>query len=298
MPFNVKNKTIRVISPSSAYDSDNLMEVAEFLRKYGYEMKVSDLINPNNAVPYHANTDENRLKDLQDALLDEEVEVIWALQGGYGSTRLIPYLQDMQQPKQTRILIGFSDITSLHNFFYKKWGWYGIHGKTSGQHKDNYAKSYDLIFKLLEGECNISLGKLICLNQIEKDIEGTIVGGNLQVLSCSLGTFWQPDFSDKIVFFEDIGEKAYSIDRMLEHMNQAEMFKDVKAIIFGQFTDSDNASGENYVDFALQRFADSVDFPVFCSDAFGHIDVNLPIVIGGTSRIKSEDLCWQIVNSS
>ncbi len=105
----------------------------------------------------------------------------------------------------------------------------------------------------------------------EKDIKGTITGGNLRIIQSSLGTSWELKAKGKILFIEDVGERGYSVDRMLEQMIQAKIIdKGLKAVIFGDFTESLEKDGKDLTGVAIKRFAAKVPYPVLRGLPAGH----------------------------
>ncbi len=125
-------------------------------------------------------------------------------------------------------------------------------------------------------------------DKITRKITGKITGGNLTIVQTSLGTPWQIQTDNKILFLEDVGEKGYYIDRALNHLRQAGVLKNVNAVIFGEFYEP----RDDKTDIALNRFASEMNFPVFKTDYIGHGKHNHPIVYHAESEIiemKDED---------
>ena len=254
-------------------------------------LKITKTVNEksihNNSIIYHAADDKTRFNNLLNAL-NQDTQYLWCIRGGYGSARLLDDLISMQKPIKPKILIGYSDITFLHLFF-NKWGWNTIHGAMPYDlTNDNVnPKNFSLLAEILSNKKGIlSYPGLKAMNNFAKNstsITGEILGGNLTLLENSLGTSWQIDGENKIIFIEDIGCPEYSIDRSLAHMKQAGIFQDAKAIIFGQFILPNKSVNLNY---AIQRFANEINIPVFSSQNFGHGNDNYPIIFGATSIIS------------
>jgi muramoyltetrapeptide carboxypeptidase len=116
-------------------------------------------------------------------------------------------------------------------------------------------------------------------------VKGEVIGGNLTLLGNSLGTEWQLDGNNKIIFIEDICSNGYVIDRDLTHLEQSGIFKNAKAILFGKFV-----GGDQNVEYAIKKFSDSIHLPVFYADFFGHGNSNYPLPFGfPTSIIKQKN---------
>lgn len=279
-----KNRTIKMVGPASGTSSENIAKLRN-LNNLCVEAP-QDIMT--EVLPFHTNTDEKRFEYLKKALYDPcENTVIWTLRGGYGSARLISDLKRLKKPKQEKIFIGYSDITALHLFFSQKWHWKTIHGAAMvdmlnpAKDPNNFLKIAEMVSK----EKNVfTLEPLFPLNEAAEHfskIQGRLTGGNLSVVESSIGSDWQIDSKNKIVFLEDTGEKGYKIDRMLYHLRQAGIFRGVKAVIFGDFVLSDE-----YLDFALERFAKEINIPVFKSDQFGHGKKNYPLIYNALSEIN------------
>lgn len=230
-----------------------------------------------------AHTDEMRLVHLKNALNDSSADLIWLLDGGYGLTRLIPNLFHLEKPEKEKLFIGFSDGTALHVFLNQIWNWPTLHGPCAVQVAKQKigVQTMDAVLHMIkQGISNDAPPHLTPFNTKAKEIStlsGTLIGGNLCILQSSLGTKWQLNASDKILFLEDVDERGYRVDRMLKHLQQANIFKDLKAIIFGDFTGGEEANGASLVSPVLQRFAEEINLPVFSLSGYGHGKENLPL---------------------
>ncbi len=277
---------ITYIAPASGLSESQWNKINEIL-------KIPKIINGkaihNNSIFYHAADDKTRFYNLLNAL-NGEAKYLWCIRGGYGSARLLDDLSSIKKPVKSKILIGYSDITFLHLLF-NKWGWKTIHGAMPYDLiniKIN-PKNFSLLAKILSNpKGTLSYTELKAMNNVAKNstaIKGEILGGNLTLLENSLGTSWEIDGKNKIIFIEDIGCPEYCIDRSLLHMKQAGIFLEAKAIIFGQFILPNRSVNLNY---AIQRFANEINIPVFSSQNFGHGNDNYPIIFGATSIISSK----------
>lgn len=285
-------RKIRVVAPSSGVSSDVLRQLRA-LPGLEYEIP-ENLLEPG--IAYHANTDVQRLAQLKTALYHPDPnEIIWCLRGGYGSARLIDALEKLTPPAEEKIFIGYSDVTALHLFLSQKWGWRTLHSCGFAQLLD---PKWDINnFKRLREWIEFptrpqQFPTLVALNHQAKNakrLQGKMNGGNLTLVENSIGTSWQIKTTGCILFLEEVGEKGYRIDRALNHLKQAHLFQDVEAVVFGDCLD-----GDETVSFALQRFADEIDCPVFQSKAFGHGLVNYPIPYQSSGVIEGLVLQLQL----
>ena len=269
-----KKYKVKIIAPASSCDNANkiLEQSIQILNSHDcFEAYASEDIFCNTIPPFYSNTQEKRQKDLHEALLSDEVDIIWSFRGGYGSAELINSEILSLQPKN-KILIGFSDITILHFLCNQVYNLRSIHGPNINNislHKDELLliKSY-----LLGNELNYELTPLNDLASNET-IEGEICGGNLTMLTTLLATKLHPNLASKIVLLEDTGEKSYRIKRMLLQLQQSGVFEEIKAIILGDFILSDD-----YLEEVLNEFISFCHFPIFKIKSVGHGEQNYPII--------------------
>ncbi|XP_037032944.1 putative carboxypeptidase RC0549 [Bradysia coprophila] len=278
--LNVKpGDVVKVIAPARKSPDSALPLIKNYVESLGLVANISENIYSDEDA-FYANTDEFRANDLISAVLDDDVKIIWCVRGGTGSIRLIPYLEAKLPTKVNhKILIGYSDITVLHLYFEYKYGWQTIQGpmleaiatQSYSPTSESVLTLEALIFEQQEKVCwNATKLNDVTANNIESEI----VGGNAALVEASVGTDWEVNSKGRILFFEDVGEAAYSIERSLDHMKQARIFDGADAVIFGDFTQADNTTLMNIV---FDRFAESVSFPVFRVTGIGHGSVNIPL---------------------
>ncbi len=277
-------KKVIVVTPGSGIERHKIKKVKLLEKHLGFirSYELSDVI------PYHAHTDRYRFLQFKQALSGKS-KIIWSLRGGYGAARIIPELDKLPIPKNKKIFIGYSDNTALHLFLTQKWHWQTIHGEgLSGlldPQKDplNFIKIAEIINRQVK---HAKINNLVPLNiaaQHINVISGSLTGGNLTLIQNSIGTSWQIKAKNKILFLEDVKEAGYKLDRTLTHLQQAGVFKYVKAIVFGNFVE-----GDQYVDLALTRFATECKVPVFKTHEFGHAIINYPLIYNSKSKIKRQ----------
>lgn len=281
-------KIISVVAPSSAgKDPAHLESSIKYYSDLGFQVS-----HPQNMLDFsntfHANTDEFRSQTLIDALTGD-AKIIWSWKGGYGASKIIPSLLNVQKPAKEKFFIGFSDITALHIFLNQHWGWKTIHGASFS---NPVRKEFDIentldILDLISGKKkDIIINDLVNLTNPTKEISGKITGGNLSMLEQSIGTAWQVDMTNKIVILEDVDERGYRVDRMLDHLLQAGILNKAKAVVFGQFTGSKESDNTDNIQIAIDQFCKKVSYPVFRTNLIGHDRRNIPFVYGAQTIIK------------
>ncbi len=278
-----KGDIVDIIAPAGFSGPERLVKAVSELSKWGLMTRTN--IDFSSFHPYHSDEDEVRFNDLKNALYSDS-KIIWCLRGGYGSARLLEKLSKLKKPKTAKILIGYSDITALHLFLNQKWGWSSIHGPmiTSFSDAQFEKKCLAEIKNLLFSSKDQKEFKFLPLNPFAEltktKITGELIGGNLAMVQSLIGTSFELKAKDKIIFLEDINEKGYQVDRMLNHLCMSGALANAKAIVLGDFSGGDESSGENYVPFALTRFSLMQKIPVYRSSEFGHGKINRPLVCG------------------
>lgn len=275
---------IDVVAPASACSEEHFKLGVKWIESLGFKPR----FNPHILQPdlYLANSDEFRFQDLKKAMYAKDSKAIWCLRGGYGSFRLWPQLLKLSKKAPPKLLIGLSDITSMHQFVNQKWQWPSLHASLLdrvGQNKLPKANEKELV-DLITGQIGaVEFMNLTPMNgpaSQKKTIKGTVRGGNLCTFMVSVGTKLQPKYQKKdrtILFFEDIGERGYKVDRFLQHLSQAGIFDNVAAIVFGDFVDGLEASGQSLVQETLSRFAKQCKIPVLSGIETGHGVIQRPL---------------------
>ena len=237
-----------------------------------------------------------RANELTREFISKQSQAIFSLRGGYGSTQLLPFLRLSAFKKLPKIFVGFSDITALLINLYQKSNLICFHGPsiiTFGfkirQGNLQAKKSIDSLMELLKGNIinPFENYKLDFLKKGKKNIKGRLTGGNLSILCSLIGTKWQPDFKNHIVFLEEIAEPPYKVHRMLIQLKQAGLFKGVKGILLGDFIDTRKEVDKKEPDYDrvfLDIFKDS-DISIWKGLPIGHADLNLAIPIGVNAEL-------------
>lgn len=275
-----KGDIVDVVSPGFASKPEDIEKSRQFLLKWGLVPRI-----PKNLIQkhfLHSNSDEKRFGFLKNAIEAKDSKVIWCLRGGYGSNRLLPYL-DKVKPKQQKLLVGISDITSLHVYFEQKWNWPTLHASVldrmgSGKVPPKIEKeTMDMIFGKTT---SVEFKKIKAMNEIAvkmKPVKSSVVGGNLITLQSTLGTPYQLNLDGKILFIEDLGERGYRVDRVLEQFSQAGLFKKCKGLIIGEFLGGDEPNGKPLWPQVFKSWAERLDIPVFSGMEAGHGVIQRPL---------------------
>jgi muramoyltetrapeptide carboxypeptidase len=278
--------SVDIIAPASRCTLEQLNALRALLTSWELKCRIAENIFGDDV--FCANTDEIRFEHLQNALLNEETRAIFCVRGGYGSMRIVPKLTPTQPTQARKLFVGMSDITVLHLFLQQAWHWPTIHGSPM---PDKFSfESITALKSILFGKIEqVQFTGLSALNSRatkQTVIEGQLIGGNLCLIQAGIGTSWQLQGKDKIIFLEEINERGYRIDRMLEHLRQAGTFKQAAAIVCGDFLGGEEPNGTSLIMPALIRFAQTCGMPVVQVKGIGHGYTNFPLPLGTATRLE------------
>lgn len=281
--------TVEFIAPASKFNPKYIPTVESLMKNWGLNSKFSCPISPKEWLV--AASDEERFNALKSALYNPESKAIWFMWGGYGCSRLIPYLEALSPPKMPKWLMGFSDFTALHLFVNKCWGWPSIHSPAPIQVAKNSVcpVTISLLRELLMGNTPYHLSLTPLNSKGSFSINGSLIGGNLSLILSSLATSWEIETKDKILFIEDYGEAAYRVDRMLQQLKQAGLLKGIKALLIGDFVQKKTLIPDKLTIRLLNEWAKGLDVPVFKIKS-GHGIQNYPILLNRGASLTSDPI--------
>lgn len=232
-----KGDTVAVIAPASPPDLEKLQRALPFLEELGLKIKLGKHVEAQNG--YLAGKDEERIADLHEVFADEEVKGIICAGGGFGTARIADRLDYHLIKNNPKVFWGYSDITFLHTAIHQKTGLVTFHGpmlsSDIGQEEVHELTKHS--FKQLFTETTIEYTEEISpLESIhEGKVTGEIIGGNLSLLVSTLGTSFEVDTREKILFIEDIDEEPYQVDRMLNQLKMAGKIEEAAGILICDF---------------------------------------------------------------
>ena len=221
--------TIGVVAPGSAVPRESLELGVARLESLGYRVRYRPDIC--EAAGTFAGNHERRTAELLEMLEDPGIRAVFCARGGYGCNYLALSLR--LPPAGPKIVMGYSDVTSLHAFLWKQAGWVTFHGPMVSI---DFARSLDALGPALTstGPWEARRGLPVLSEGVA---EGTLLGGCLSILVTTLGTPREIDWRGAIVLLEDLGEAPYRIDRMMFHLREAGKFEGVRGVIFGEMKD-------------------------------------------------------------
>ena len=279
---------VDVVAPGFRCSDEHLERGVEFLRRLGLVARVPpDLFGPDLLC---ANTDARRLAQLRRALWARDSRAVWCVRGGYGALRLVPRLLRLAPPAQPKLFVGYSDATTLHYLLNLHWKWPSLHGPlldrlgTATVREEERVELHGALFGGLAQLRYTGLEPLNAAARRGPPVAGRVFGGNLTVLQSLLGTPLQRRGAG-ILFLEDIGERGYRVDRILEHFAQAGLLEAVRGVVFGTFLGGSEPDGRNLVFEVLQRFAAAQRVPVFAGLDAGHGEYQRPVFFGSPALL-------------
>lgn len=231
---------VALVAPASAVPEEKLKPALAYVRSLGLEPVVYPSCYFANRDGYLAATDAQRAKDINDAFADDTIDGVWCIRGGYGGHRILPMLDADMIRKNPKWFGGYSDVTALHTFFNQTCGFETWHCTMPSTEPNPDAFTLEWLKKALFGGLSGTLADPADQKPntlVAGKAKGVLCGGNLSLLAASLGTPWEIDTKDKILFLEDIGEKTYRVDGMLTQLRNAGKFRDCAGIILGAWTD-------------------------------------------------------------
>ncbi len=305
-----KGDEVEVVAPGFRPTDAEVQSGVRFLESWGLIPRLPKDLFGNDVLS--SNSDEKRLKHLSDAFTAKRSSAIWCLRGGYGAIRLIPGLLKLKRPAVVKPILGLSDVTTLQLFVEMKWGWPSlqtplldrlgrlIDPTTANGRPVPVADQVEELRHVLFGEASVvrhsglkqigdprKVRGLVSRKSKTRVVHGAVTGGNLLTFASANGTAIHPVTDGKILYFEDIGERGYRVDRWLVQLVQAGIIsKRTKAIVFGDFIEGNEQSGGSLVNEVLIRFAETsameLGIPVFSGLQSGH-GLNQRVVPLGTS---------------
>lgn len=272
---------VAAVAPAGPFDRQ-LFEAGAAILRQRYDVVHTEALFARTR--FLAGNDDHRLADLMRALSDPEIAGVFAARGGYGSMRLLPRISPDRLPP--RVLVGFSDITALH-LAWQAAGRVSVHGPVLTQlgrlGRDDVAR----LFEVLEADgpaSPLSGTRTI----VPGSVEGTLIGGNLSMLTRLLGTPYLPSLSGAVLLLEDVGERPYRLDRMWTHLRLAGAFRELAGICLGDFTECEETEAEFRSEDVLRDCAGETGLPCAAGFPIGHGAVNRAVPLGCRVRLDAD----------
>ncbi|MEX1002348.1 MAG: LD-carboxypeptidase [Crocinitomicaceae bacterium] len=298
----IKGQTIGLTAPAgSIWNKYHITKIQQILGDLGFLTKVG----PTNYEQkgYLAGSDEMRAKEFMEMVEDDSIHGILTMRGGWGCSRMLDLLDFDIIAKHPKVIMGFSDITSLINAIYLKTGLFTFHGPCGYSSWDDFTTN-EVIKATVLGHPyemkNPSDSEEVQKVWSSGKAQGRLVGGNLTVISSMIGTSYEPNWSKKILFLEEIKEEPYRVDRMLWQLKQAGVFKKINGLVLGSFRKCEPEEPEKSftLEEVFEQHFSAVPFPVFQGASFGHIGPKFTLPIGVNAEINTAGFILRTIEKS
>ncbi|MEW5806315.1 MAG: LD-carboxypeptidase [Acidobacteriota bacterium] len=279
---------IGIVAPGFAVKRQHVLRGAAYLKRKGFNVIFGKSIFRKSG--YFAGSDEERACDLNAMIEDREVRAIVFARGGFGTSRILNRINFDALRKDPKILLGYSDLTSLFLTVRKIVDIPVFYGPVAVELRN--LKCYDekSLWALLLGKSfRIKIGKRQVL--VEGRSEAVAEGGCLTLIANLLGTPFEPDFSGKILFWEEMGEEAYRIDRLLSHLSMARKLEKLRGVIVGRLVgcvESRLSPGKRSIKEILEEYFGNRGIPVLYNFPAGHCLKKVTIPLGIKMTIDTE----------
>jgi len=280
--FLKKNDLVLAINPSGKVRAKAFMRGCNWIETHGFHVEVG-----MHALSEHfkfAGTHKERLQDLQWALDHPKAKAVFCGRGGFGITHILDELDWTAFDAKPKWLIGYSDITALHHAILKR-GFCSIHGPVLQNLEMHDEADKQALLAILSGE-NRSID-IAQPRSNKTSVSGEIIGGNLSMILNQLSTPAEIDFTDKVLFIEEVGEYLYQVDRMLLQLKRSGKMSRLKALIVGEFVgmkESVKTYGKDVAGLMEYHFG-QYGYPIIRDFPAGHGERNQPFIHGGAINI-------------
>lgn len=301
--------TIGIVAPASPVHPRQLQKGIAFFESLGLNVVLGRYLNSGNS--YLAAPDRERAAELMDFLLRPDIDAVICARGGYGVLRILPLLDYAALEQCTKPVIGYSDITALLIALYQQTGLVTFHGPVATSEFDSTAAgSFQATLFQFESEhltpteVQLTYSDEQFLPIVDGRADGILLGGNLSVFCSLLGTPFEPDTRECILFFEDIGEEPYKVDRMLTQLALAGKFDGIRGMVLGAFTKQTAGSKESDIDRTGTAIAEIAaehcrqrQIPLLANVPIGHIRSKLTLPIGARAMVDTSSRTLQITEA-
>lgn len=292
-PYLENGDSIGITSPAGFTTHQEIQPAMQVLQSWGYKIQLGNTIGKRDFTL--GGTDEERITDLQRMLDDPKIKAIMCARGGYGSIRIVDDLNWTKFKLNPKWLIGFSDITVLHNHIHNNLQIASIHSKMTNSFPGDWNTAepiqIDTIISIQDALAGKRMKYSVVPNARNKrgGCDGILIGGNLKTIETLSGSTSDIKTDGKILFVEDTGEYLYSIDRMFWNLKRTGKLKNLKALIVGGFKVKPDDPGEEFgktvEDIVLEK-VQGYSYPVCFDFPVGHQKNNFAMKCGVKHRLS------------
>lgn len=267
------------------YEESEFERMRSVLEDFGFRVRFGKHVKSRHG--YLSGTDQERASDLNRMFADPEIKGILAVRGGWGCARILPHLDFKVIARNPKVYCGFSDNTTLHHALSAYSGLLSFHGPNGNSDWTDLTKqSFKSV--VMDAEASVFKSNSDLITLFRGKAAGRLIGGNLSILTTTLGTPYQPDFKESILFVEDIGENTYKIDRMMSHLARAGALSGISGFVFGKCTDCSAGSAPTFsLVEVLKHHLGPLGIPAIFNADIGHEEDNFTIPCGGMGELDA-----------
>ncbi|MCH2224787.1 MAG: LD-carboxypeptidase [Crocinitomicaceae bacterium] len=298
----IKGDLIGITAPAgSIWNKAHINKIEKILADLGFKTKVGETNYLQEG--YLAGSDKIRAQELMDMFKDSSIKGILTMRGGWGCARILDLLDYDLISTNPKVIMGFSDITSLINAIHIKTGLVTYHGPCGYSSWGGFSTK-QVINCLVKGQPYVMTNPADCMEKLKTwskgKAKGKLIGGNLTVISSMVGTSFEPLWKDKILFLEEIKEEPYRIDRMLWQLKQAGVFELISGLVIGSFRKCNPEEPEKSfsLDDVFEQHFSSLSIPVYQGASFGHITHKFTLPIGVEAEIDADNFTISTLEKS
>ncbi|RMT79971.1 LD-carboxypeptidase [Pseudomonas viridiflava] len=280
---------VALVSPAGPVDPRKIESAVEVLKSWGLRPRVYPHALGKHS--FYSGTDEERLADLNAALADPDIRAVICSRGGYGMQRIVQQVDMNAVRSDPKLVTGFSDITALHGALWNHARLASIHGPVATQLERGGLFASGMRHVLMSTEPVLLRSDPAAPTARIRSggaAQGVLLGGNLCMLSTSVGTPFMPDLSGAILLLEEVSEAAYRVDRMLTHLGNCGMLGRLAGIALGEFSPALNTGGTISPADVLAERLGNLGIPVLGGLPVGHGDLNQAVPLGTQAVLDAD----------
>jgi muramoyltetrapeptide carboxypeptidase len=279
-----KGDTIAILAPAKRIEKEFVDFAVEIIESQGLKALVSKHCLGQHH--YFSGTVKERVEDLQWAIDNENVKAILCARGGYGCIQLLDRINWAGFLDDPKWIVGFSDVTVFHQHL-ARIGVGSMHASMPLNFKNNTQNALSTLFECLR-EGKVAYGWDTNCQNIEGATQGEVIGGNLAVLAGLIGTKHMPDYQNKLLFIEDVGEHLYAIDRYFHQLGKSGILDQIRGLIIGDFSgmkDTNPPYGSDLQTIIKSHFTYQ-SIPIAFGFPAGHLNDNHALIFGQNANLS------------
>ena len=289
----IKGDLIGITGPAgSIWNKSHITKIEKKMEELGFKTKLGQTLYEQEG--FLAGNDDMRANEFMEMVRDQSIRGILTMRGGWGCARILDKLDYKDIRANPKVIMGFSDITSLINAIYTKTGLVTYHGPCGYSSWGSFTTD-NVLNSVVKGSPFVMKNPSSYTENLKTwstgKAEGKLIGGNLTVLVSMIGTPYEPNWNDRILCLEEIKEEPYRIDRMLWQLKQAGVFNKVSGVVLGSFRKCDPEEPEKSfsLDEILSQHFENISFPVYQGASFGHLAPKWTIPLGIKAEIDADN---------